>query len=246
MRLRDGAHRQFDPIANGELQSGALPSWTRVHGKVAWWVVRGPPSSLGSAWESFHQKVGQTLLGRPDHPPGDVFICRPEDHTAEEQRNLLTILHLRLAKRAGGLALGGVRKSRHAPSRRPMGSVPDPNFGSLSNERLLLLTDEHWAGRVGEPGRTDSQRDLSRSFSGPASTRDPCARRWGRRLSLELVHPRRPHGTPASLTAGAAVGGFGDHLLPARSVHWGHLPTGDSERHDRRHAIHERAGFPPS
>jgi hypothetical protein len=97
MSLCEGAHRQFDPIANGDIQTGILPSWTRVQGKVAWWVVRGPLSSLGSSWAAFHQKVGESRSGRPDGPPGEIFICRPEDHAADQQQGLLTILYLPLA-----------------------------------------------------------------------------------------------------------------------------------------------------
>lgn len=97
MPLCDGAHRQFDSIANGEVQNGTLPSWTRVQGKVAWWIAKGPLTSLGSAWETFHQKVGQARPGRPDGPPGDVFCCRPEDHASDKQKSLLTILYLPIA-----------------------------------------------------------------------------------------------------------------------------------------------------
>ncbi|MFI5418720.1 MAG: hypothetical protein ACHQ2Y_07500 [Candidatus Lutacidiplasmatales archaeon] len=53
-------------------------------------------SSLGSSWTTFHAKVGQARPGLPDGPPGEVFICRPEDHAADEQKGLLTILYLPL------------------------------------------------------------------------------------------------------------------------------------------------------
>jgi hypothetical protein len=38
----DDIHRQFDRLANGALQVGELPAWTRVQGKVAWYLFQGP------------------------------------------------------------------------------------------------------------------------------------------------------------------------------------------------------------
>ena len=37
----DEVRRQFDGLANGALQVGELPAWTRVQGKVAWYVFQG-------------------------------------------------------------------------------------------------------------------------------------------------------------------------------------------------------------
>jgi hypothetical protein len=97
MPLCDAAHKQFDQLANGSLQVGNLPSWTRVQGKVAWFVWRGPLDMLGEAWAFFHRKVRAAEPGRPDGPPGEVFICRPEDHVDDKQSKLLTILYLPMA-----------------------------------------------------------------------------------------------------------------------------------------------------
>jgi len=93
----DEAHNQFDRYANGELQVGVLPSWTRVQGKVAWFDWRGPLNMLGEAWVFFHRRVRAIAPGQPAGPPGEVFICRPEDHAADQQTKLLTILYLPVA-----------------------------------------------------------------------------------------------------------------------------------------------------
>ena len=96
MAICDAAHQRFDQLANGELQVGTLPSWTRVQGKVAWFVWRGPLDMLGEAWAFFHRKVRAANPGRPDGPPGEIFLCRPEDHRGDGQSKLLTILYLPL------------------------------------------------------------------------------------------------------------------------------------------------------
>jgi hypothetical protein len=93
----DGAHRALDPLADGEVQVGPLPSWTRVQGRVAWYVHAGPYSEMGRAWETFHRKVAAVRPGVPDGPPGDVYACRPEDHEADHGRQILTILYVPLA-----------------------------------------------------------------------------------------------------------------------------------------------------
>jgi len=97
MALCDAAHQEFDELANGDLQVGTLPPWTRVHGKVAWVVWRGPLDMLGEAWVFFRRKVRAVNPGMPDAPPGEVFLCRPEDHQGDGQRKLLTILYIPLA-----------------------------------------------------------------------------------------------------------------------------------------------------
>ncbi len=97
MSVCDAAHQMFDPLANGDLQVGTLPAWTRVQGKVVWFVWRGPLDLLGEAWAFFHRKVRAAGPGQPDGPPGEVFLCRPEDHAADRQTRLLTILYLPLA-----------------------------------------------------------------------------------------------------------------------------------------------------
>jgi hypothetical protein len=96
--LCEPAHREWDRLANGPVQVGHLPPWTRIQGRVAWSVWRGPLDMLGEAWVFFHRKVRAANLGRPAGPPGDVFICRPEDHVDDHQASLLTILYLPLAE----------------------------------------------------------------------------------------------------------------------------------------------------
>jgi len=90
----DSAHEMLDRFANGEIQVGTLPPWTRVQGRVAWTVWRGPLDLLGEAWTFFHRKVRARQPGRPAGPPGEVFVCRPEDHAADSQSRLLTLLYL--------------------------------------------------------------------------------------------------------------------------------------------------------
>lgn len=97
MPICDPAHASLDPVANGELQFGPLPRWTRVQGNAVWFVWRGPLEMLGEAWVFFHRKVRARDPGRPDGPPGEVFVCRPEDHADEHPSRLLTILYLPLA-----------------------------------------------------------------------------------------------------------------------------------------------------
>jgi hypothetical protein len=94
MPICDGVHRNWDPIANGVLQVGNLPDWCRVRGRVAWYVARGPVSELGPAWAAFHEKVAAARPGRPDGPPGDVLVCDPQDHKADGEKSLLTVLYL--------------------------------------------------------------------------------------------------------------------------------------------------------
>lgn len=40
-------HKVYDRLANGAVQTGELPEWSRVRGKVAWYVFRGPYKDLG-------------------------------------------------------------------------------------------------------------------------------------------------------------------------------------------------------
>lgn len=96
MAACDRAHRQLDKLANGSLQVGTLPEWTRVQGRAAWFVWRGPHNMLGEAWTFFHRKVRAAEPGPPAGPPGEVFVCRPQDHTSDGEARLLTILYLPL------------------------------------------------------------------------------------------------------------------------------------------------------
>jgi hypothetical protein len=96
MALCDGAHQEYDAIANGKIQVGTLPDWTRIGGRVAWWVAKGPFSGLNEAWATFHRKLGEARPGRADGPPGIVFACNPDDHVADREANVLTIMYLPL------------------------------------------------------------------------------------------------------------------------------------------------------
>lgn len=93
----DAAHAQYDRFANGPAQVGTLPAWTRVQGKVVWLVAQGPLDQLSGVWQGFHAKAGAVMTGRPDGPPGEVFVCPPEAHAADHQAKLLTILYLPIA-----------------------------------------------------------------------------------------------------------------------------------------------------
>ncbi len=42
-------HERFDRFANGSIQVGELPAWTRVQGRVAWFAFQGPYSSLSGS-----------------------------------------------------------------------------------------------------------------------------------------------------------------------------------------------------
>ena len=86
------AHHEYDPYANGEVQIGQLPSWMHISGKVAWYVYQGPYAGMPKGWSEFHKKVGSTVKSKPSGPPGDVYICDPDDHKVEAQETLLTIL----------------------------------------------------------------------------------------------------------------------------------------------------------
>jgi hypothetical protein len=43
-------HRQFESLANGDVQVGEMPEWMHVRGRCGWYVYQGPYSSLGDAW----------------------------------------------------------------------------------------------------------------------------------------------------------------------------------------------------
>ena len=46
-------HRQFESLANGDVQIGELPEWLHVRGTCAWYVYQGPYSGLGNARQTF-------------------------------------------------------------------------------------------------------------------------------------------------------------------------------------------------
>lgn len=84
------AHAQYDPIANGDGQVGSLPDWLRVQGKVFWWVHQGAYQGLGAAWTVFHAKAAGAGV-RPAGPPGEVYVCDPDDHR-DRPEEILTLL----------------------------------------------------------------------------------------------------------------------------------------------------------
>jgi hypothetical protein len=93
----DQAHKALDKIANGNLQSGKLPKWSRVQGKTAWWVYQGPMRGMPGAWETFLGKIGSEQSAEPAGPCGDVYACSPMAHVADRQRKMLTILYMPVA-----------------------------------------------------------------------------------------------------------------------------------------------------
>ncbi len=91
------AHRAFDELATGELQTGVLPPWLHVQGRVAWSVHRGPYSGISRAFPAFMEKVQTALPGAVRGPPGDVYVCSPEDHPGPGQPSLMTIFWVPIA-----------------------------------------------------------------------------------------------------------------------------------------------------
>jgi len=85
------AHREFDRLGTGEIQTGALPTWLHVQGRVAWRVHQGPYSGISRAFPEFIEKVQEQLPGKIRGAPGDVYVCSPMDHVGAEAKRLLTI-----------------------------------------------------------------------------------------------------------------------------------------------------------
>jgi hypothetical protein len=92
----DDIHRQFDALANGALQVGELPAWTRVQGKVAWYVFQGPYGGMSEGWRQFWHKYRDAKLGHFNGVPGDLYVCPPEMHEADHGAKLTTILFVPL------------------------------------------------------------------------------------------------------------------------------------------------------
>ncbi len=84
------AHEQFDGIANADARIGELPEWMHVRRRVLWWVFQGAYDDLGHAWRTFHEK-GREAGARAIGPPGDVYVCDPDDHM-DDPGNILTVL----------------------------------------------------------------------------------------------------------------------------------------------------------
>ena len=88
----DEMHRQFGALANGDVQIGELPAWTRIHGRVAWYVYSGPYSELGEkGWRAFWTKF-TTAPATMGGVPGDLYVCSPDAHVEEGQKDMLTLL----------------------------------------------------------------------------------------------------------------------------------------------------------
>jgi hypothetical protein len=89
----DDAHEEFGSKADGKVRVGTLPEWTRVEGKVAWQVLKGPYSKMLEAWPAFMQKA-LAAAKAPNGPPGDVYVCNPMDHHGKAEATMLTVLYL--------------------------------------------------------------------------------------------------------------------------------------------------------
>ncbi len=88
----EALHRQYDAIANGPVQVGNLPDWMHVRGRTVWYVYAGPYADISQkGWRVFMQKVHSSGT-KPRGPPGDVYVCDPDDHKADLQATMLTIL----------------------------------------------------------------------------------------------------------------------------------------------------------
>jgi len=91
-------HRQFGALAGGDLRVGELPSWTRIRGRVAWYVYRGPYSELGDkGWRAFWHKFRAAKL-KMAGVPGDLYVCSPDAHTKDEQKDMLTLIFAPVAE----------------------------------------------------------------------------------------------------------------------------------------------------
>jgi len=62
-----------------------------VSGKAVWYVFQGPYSSLPMGWTDFWKKILASKVGEIVGPPGDVYVCNPDEHRGNEQK-LTTIL----------------------------------------------------------------------------------------------------------------------------------------------------------
>jgi hypothetical protein len=91
-RKCDKLHADYDRLANAGVQIGELPDWMHVRGAMCWHVYEGPYDGLGKGWERFMRKAQEAHRERLASPPGDVYVCDPEDHKAEKQGDMITIL----------------------------------------------------------------------------------------------------------------------------------------------------------
>jgi len=84
-------------LANGEIQTGILPDWLHVEGRVAWFVFQGPYSGIARAFPLFIEKVQSKFPGKVRGAPGDVYVCSPENHTGALERRLTTVFWVPIA-----------------------------------------------------------------------------------------------------------------------------------------------------
>ncbi|MCI4348953.1 MAG: hypothetical protein L3J93_01875 [Thermoplasmata archaeon] len=62
-------------------------------GPVLWYVSQGPYSGLGEAWSVFMRKARATFPSAElAGPPGDVYVCAPEDHAGSGAARLTTLM----------------------------------------------------------------------------------------------------------------------------------------------------------
>ena len=99
----DEFHRQYDRIANKDIQIGELPDHMHVRGRVAWYVAQGPYADLGDMWQEFMRKVRASKLPVTG-PPGDVYVCDPEEHKGAQGKSLSTIMWAPMKKLPGETA----------------------------------------------------------------------------------------------------------------------------------------------
>ena len=85
-------HEKWDPIANGPVQVGELPEWMRIRGKLVWYVFQGSYADLGKGWGLFMEKVKASGLQGVTGPPGDIYVCDPEEHPGNLVSTMTTIL----------------------------------------------------------------------------------------------------------------------------------------------------------
>jgi hypothetical protein len=86
----DKIHEDYDRYANADVKVGQLPAWMHVNGRVAWYVFQGP-YRLPEGWGEFMKKAQASNANEFTGPPGDVYVCNPQEHKDNEQK-MITIL----------------------------------------------------------------------------------------------------------------------------------------------------------
>jgi len=90
MRSCEQVHKEYEKKSNGNVEVGILPAWMRVNGRVAWYVFKGPYSKLPDGWSEYWKKFGQNPSLKVGGPPGDVYVCMPQEHKGDED-SMITI-----------------------------------------------------------------------------------------------------------------------------------------------------------